>query len=151
MTYRHAIAAIALSAVASQPCLAADLTSEAGVAGGRMGAFAGLRIAMPLGGAERAVPRARLQIAPSFAMADARSGAFVASRTAAGLQLGMARTGAPALSFGDRSAPELRRRLGLRGSTTYIVIGGAVLVVALLAAVASAAPTAGPHEGAFQE
>jgi hypothetical protein len=118
--------------------------------GGRMGAFAGLRLSTPLGGGERPALRARLQVAPSYAMLNAQSGALVGTRPAAGLELGLARSGAPALSIGGRPAPQLRRQLGLHGSTTYIVIGGVVLLVGLLAVVASAAPTPGPHEGAFE-
>jgi hypothetical protein len=149
MRYRHVFAMLAACAAAAQPCLAADLPADGGAVGGRIGAFAGLRIAAPLGGAERHVLRARLQVAPSYAMLDARSGALVGTRPAFGLELGLAQGGAPTLAIGGRRAPELRRQLGLHGSTPYIVIGGVVLLVGLLAAVASASPKPGPRPGDF--
>jgi hypothetical protein len=149
MHFRHVAAMIAACTAAAQPCLAADLPGESGTIGGRIGAFAGVRLATPLGGGERPRLRARLQIAPSFAMRNAQSGAFAGTRAPAGLELGLARGGAPALAIGGRPAPALGRQLGLHGSTPYIVVGGVLLLVGVLAVVASAAPTAGPPEGAF--
>lgn len=149
MNLRHAAAMIAACTAAAQPCLAADLPGESGTIGGRVGAFAGLRLATPLGGAERPALRARLQIAPSYAMLDAQSGFLVGTRPSAGLELALARGGAPALSVGGRTAPELRRQLGLHGSTPFIVVGGVLLLVGLLAAIASASPKPGPREGDF--
>ena len=72
--------------------------------------------------------------------AAARSGLDRASVAAAALA-----------SNGTQQVPETdneRRRRG-PGSTTFLVIGGVVLLVVLLAAVASATPSPGPDEGAF--
>src|SRR5436190_21078833 len=105
MRYRHVVAMLAICAVAVQPCLAADLAADGGVVGGRIGAFAGLRIAAPLGGAERHVLRARLQVAPSYALLDARTGALAGPRSATALELRDARSGSPGSSLGGSTAP----------------------------------------------
>jgi hypothetical protein len=43
----------------------------------------------------------------------------------------------------------VEQRLGVNGSTTWIIVGGVLLAVVVLAAVASATPTPGPPPGAF--
>jgi hypothetical protein len=143
----HAIALIAAGAAAADPCLAAGI--EAGPQRSAIGAFAGMKIAVPFGGGRARAPRARLQVAPSYATLDAGSGAPLGVRTGAGVELGLGRHGALDLSIAGRDAPELKRQLGFKGSTLYIVVGGVVLLVALLAAVASASPKPGPRPGDF--
>lgn len=149
MRISNAVAFIAACAAVAEPCAAAGIVGQEDAARGRVGAFAGVRIAMPFGGAGRAAPLARLQVAPSYALVDARSGALVGTRAGAGVELGLTRGGAPAMEIAGRSAPALKRELGFKGSTTYIVIGGVVLLVALLAAVAAAQPKPGPRPGDF--
>jgi hypothetical protein len=149
MRISYAVAWVAACAALAEPCLAAGMPGDPATVRGQMGAFAGVRIAMPFGGARRAAPIARLQIGPSYAAVDARSGALVATRQGAGVELGLGRNGAPALSLAGRTAPELKRQLGFKGSTTYVVIGGVVLLVVLLAAVAAAQPKPGPRPGDF--
>ena len=143
------VACVAACLGALQPCLAAELPREGGAVAGRMGAFAGAGVAVPLGTARRAAPRARLQVGPAFALVDVRTGALTGSRRAAGIELGLDPRGAPALSIAGRSGPELTRRIGFKGSTGYIIVGGVVLAVALLAAVAAAQPKPGPQPGDF--
>src|SRR3954470_10602220 len=81
------------------PSLAADLPREGGVVSGRMGGFAGARVSVPLGTAQRARPRARLLLGPAFTLVDARTGAFSGSRRGPGIELGLGRGGAPAVSI----------------------------------------------------
>jgi hypothetical protein len=149
MRISYALAWVAACAALAEPCLAAGTAGDPATLRGPAGAFAGVRIAMPFGGARRAAPVARLQVAPSFAAVDARSGVLVGTRTGAGVELGLGRNGAPAFEVAGRSAPELKRQLGFKGSTPYVVIGGVVLLVVLLAAVASAQPKPGPRPGDF--
>jgi hypothetical protein len=143
----HAIALLAACAAAADPCLAAGL--EAGPQRSAIGAFAGVKVALPFGGRGSRAPRARLQVAPTYATVDAGSGAPLGIRTGAGIELGLGRRGALDLSIAGRDAPQLKRQLGFKGSTPYIVVGGIVLLVALLAAVASASPKPGPRPGDF--
>jgi hypothetical protein len=149
MRISHAVALIAACAAAAEPCAAAGFAEESGALRGRVGAFAGVRIAMPFGGPHAAVPRARLQVAPSYALLDARSGALVGTSAGAGVELGLGRGGRPALEIAGRTAPELKREISFKGSTGYIVVGGVVLLVVLLAAVAAASPKPGPRPGDF--
>jgi hypothetical protein len=143
------VACVAACLGGVQPCLAAELPREGGAVAGRMGAFAGAGIAVPLGTARRAAPRARLQLGPAFALVDARTGALAGSRRAPGIELAVGPRGAPELSIAGRSGAELKHRMGFKGSTGYIIVGGAVLAVALLAAVAAAQPKPGPQPGDF--
>jgi hypothetical protein len=147
--HTHVLAFLAAGAVAVQPCLAAGIAGEASPVRVATGAFAGVKLAMPLGRGRSRPPHLRLEVAPSYALVDARSGAALGTRTEAGLELGLRRDGALDLSIAGRSAADLKPRLGFKGSTGYIVVGGALLLVALLAAVASAQPKPGPRPGDF--
>jgi len=118
------------------------------MAAGRFGAFAGASVVLPLGAASRRAATARLQLSPAFVDADSRTGAVV-RRFGAGLDLGLGRTGKLDLRLAGRSPAEARQRLGFKGSTGYIIVGGVVLGVLLLAAVANAQPKPGPRPGDF--
>jgi hypothetical protein len=135
--------------MAGQPCLAAGIPGDGGPVRGRMGAFAGMGVAVPLGPGRRSVPRARLQLGPAYGVYDSRSGGLLGSRRPAGLELGLTRRGAAAFSIAGQGRPELERRLGFKGSTGYIVAGGVLILVVLLAAVANAQPKPGPRPGDF--
>lgn len=142
-------AVAAAGAVVAQPCLAAPLGSESGAVPGRMGAFAGASFVLPFGARGRAAaPSARLQVAPVSAYRDGRSGALV-QRRGAGVELGLTGAGTPDLLLAGNRPAALKRTLGFKGSTGYIVVGGVVLAVALLAAVAAASPKPGPRPGDF--
>lgn len=67
-----------------------------------------------------------------------------------GLELGLTGSRRPTLFVAGQSSAQMRERLKIGGSTgTILLIGGVVLVVAVLATVASAMPTPGPPPGAF--
>lgn len=144
------ISAIAAgAALAAQPCFAADDFRDTRVAEVRAGAFAGLRLRLPLdSGADRR-PTARLQLTGIRQLRDDRG----ATRTgfADGIELGARRDGRAALTVSGRNPFESEERLGVGGSTgtTLLIVGGVVLVVFVLASVADAMPTPGPDEGAF--
>jgi hypothetical protein len=142
----HAAAALAALLFAAHPCAAADDLRDASAAGRRPSPFAGISFSLPLNGSGKVRPSARLQFAP----ARPAGGTFPRSG-AAGLELGLAKAGKPALYIGGRPTAEIGERLHLGGSkgTILIVGGGLVLLVLVAAAVADATPTAGPPEGAF--
>jgi hypothetical protein len=84
------------------------------------------------------------------AVHSARSaGGPTLTRHGQGFELGLDRRGRPAFTIAGQPARPIRDRLGMSTTTTVILIGGVVLVVAVLASVAAAQPTPGPHEGAF--
>lgn len=139
----------AACALVAQPCLAAALPGDLAPVHERMGAFAGLSLALPLGTGRRSAPRAALRLSPAYAVIDGRSGALVRAVRGSGLELGVTAGDAPTFMLAGRSRAELKRSLGFKGSTGYIVAGGVVLGVLLLAAVASAQPKPGPRKGDF--
>jgi len=147
MRWIHGFAFIAACAAAVQPCLAAGADGRM-AASGHVGAFAGASFTLPFGGAGHSGPAARLELSPAFAVTNPASGETF-ERRGAGFALGLTRAGKPDLRFGGRSQTELKRSLGFKGSTGYIVVGGVLLLVVLLAAVASAQPKPGPRPGDF--
>jgi hypothetical protein len=143
-------AAIAVAAVlAAQPCAAADDYRDRRAPETRSGGFAGISLRMPLDEGRSRRPTARLQLTTTTSSRDA-AGA-VSTRFAPGVQLGADRSGRAALSIGGQPLRRTEERLRLGGSTgtTLAIVGGVVLVVAVLAAVASATPRPGPDKGAF--
>ncbi len=143
---RYALAAAAAAMLPVQPCLAAD---DLGFAERRSGAFAGLRVSVPLGAGNPARPSARLQLTSFHDYTDPR-GATLRSIRSPGLELGLDGSGRMAYYIGGEDVAETRRRIEARGSTTtWIIVGGLVLLVVVLAAVASAQPTPGPRDGDF--
>jgi hypothetical protein len=95
--------------------------------------------------------------APSTSLvtdAPSANAAFDLSRRAAGSNV----QGDPALQMASLSlaasrqtaaeTPEPPRKRG-PGTTTLLIVGGVLLLVLVAAAVASATPTPGPNEGAF--
>jgi hypothetical protein len=148
MRYAPGIAAAAL--LAAQPCLAAEDYRESRSGQVRTGAFAGVTLDVPLDrSASSRRPAARLQLTSIREVREANG----ATRTwrAEGVQLGADRRGRPALTIAGRNPLDERERLGIGGSTgtTVLIVGGIVLIVVVLASIADAMPTPGPHEGAF--
>jgi len=144
-----AAASAAAACVTAQPCLAAGLGGESGFGPGRAGAYAGASLSLPLGPGRHLAPRARLRLSPISAYHDARSGRLVESPSGAGLEIGLTGEGKADLRIAGARPVEIGRRIGFKGSTGYVVVGGAVLLVLLLAAVASASPKPGPRPGDF--
>jgi hypothetical protein len=143
-----AAALAAAASVAAQPCLAASLGPDSGIARGKVGAFAGASLRLPFGAGPRMAASARLRVSTITLDYDRPSGGLV-ERFGTGLDLGLSRFGRPDLRLAGSSPAEVRRRIGFKGSTGYIVVGGVVLVILLLAAVASAQPKPGPRPGDF--
>ena len=144
-------AAAAAFLLSAQPCLAADDFRSTGAVERRSGAFAGLTVRLPIGESGAANPSARLQLATIYESHDRESRLSGRSYRAAGLELGLSNSAEPAIYIGGRNAAEVERKLGVKGSTTTVLLiaGGLLVTVLLLASLASAAPTPGPREGAF--
>ena len=140
----RAAAALACALLAVQPAAAAEDRRDLTAQPHRGAAFAGASLRVPLGGAGRQAPTARLQLSPRYLAGDG-------VRAGSGVELHLRGNGKAALSIGGRSTARMEKKLALRGSSsTYILIGGVVLLsVLLLASLASAIPQPGPQEGAF--
>jgi hypothetical protein len=138
----------AMASTAAQPCLAAPLPGEGSVIRGRLGAFAGASLVLPLGTGRPAAATTRLRISPVAYGYDTQSGRLL-QRTGAGVELGLSGAGKPELRLGGAAPAALKQRLGFKGSTGYIIVGGVLVAVALLAAVAAAMPKPGPRDGDF--
>jgi hypothetical protein len=136
--------------LSAQPCLAADDFRSSGAVERRSGAFAGMSVRLPMGQVG-AMASARLQLATIHHAYDRESRLSGRSLRASGVELGLSGSARPALYIGGRNAAQAERKLQLKGSgTTIVLVGAAILVsVLLLASLASAAPTPGPHKGAF--
>ena len=150
LSTRHAFCIAAAAMLTAQPCLAAEDFRESRTAQVRTGAFAGISFRVPLDeSASSRRPTARLQLTSIHEVRDGNG----ATRTfrAEGVQLGADRGGRPALTVAGQNPFEKRERLGVGGSTgtALLIVGGLVLVVFVLASIADAQPTPGPHEGAF--
>jgi hypothetical protein len=126
-------AMIAAAALVAQPCGAAPLT-EGGVS-----AFAGVRLRLPLGGAP-ARPQMRLQLAPAYAVRDARTGAVETVRPD-GLEIGLGRGGRPGLYLNGQRGGDLKAKLAVKGSTgtTLLIVAGVLVVLVVVAAAAGGA------------
>ncbi|HLL58814.1 MAG TPA: hypothetical protein VK391_02865 [Allosphingosinicella sp.] len=134
---KSAIAVAAIGLLAAQPCAAA--TGSAAWSDGRMSAFAGANVRLPLGGAKAARPSARLQLTTSYNVRDARTGA-VQSFRAQGLEFGATGNGAPTFYMNGQSTAQMQKKLQLSGSTkntVLIIFGVALVAVTVLVLVAS--------------
>jgi hypothetical protein len=140
----HAAAIAACALIAVQPAAAAEDHRDTFNQQARGAAFAGAAFSVPLGGragAKRA--SANFQFSPNY-----RAGQ--GTRAGSGIELGMTLAGKPSLQIGGHKTADMEKKLALKGSGKYLVIGGVVvLVVLILAAVAGAQPTPGPQKGAF--
>ena len=142
-------AAAAAAMLLAQPGFAANLHQDS-VGERHSAAFVGLRARLPLGGGRPEHPSVRLQLTSFHDYTDA-AGTSLRRHRAPGLELGLNGTGQPVYFVGGIELRKSRDRLHAKGSTTtWLIAGGvAAALVLVLAAVASAQPTPGPHEGAF--
>ena len=143
-TLCHAAGLAACALLAAQPAAAAEDRRDLAASHARGAAFAGASISLPLGGGKQAMrPSARFQLSPNYLAGQG-------ARPGSGIELGLGAKGTPSLQIAGRDAGEMEKKLALKGSGKYILIGGVViLVVIVLAAVAGAQPTPGPNKGAF--
>ncbi len=148
--FKSTAAAGAMLMLSAQPCLAADDFRSIGAVERRSGAFAGMTLRVPMGRQDVGAT-ARLQLATVHQAYNPESRLSGRSWRASGLELGLSGSAKPTFYIGGRNASEVQKRLKMDGSgTTVLLVGGVVLLaVILLAAIASAAPTPGPREGAF--
>lgn len=142
------LGACAAGFLALQPCLAAEPFGGEGGGQRQSSAFAGLTVRVPLGRSGATGPSARLQLTTIHERRDSRGG-ILSSQRAEGVELGLDRRGRAAYYVGGEDVRKIDERLNAKGKTTWIVVGGVLLLVVVLAAVASAMPTAGPPKGAF--
>jgi hypothetical protein len=129
-------AMLAAAALAVQPCDAAPSPTGPGAA---VSAFGGVRLRVPLGGVA-ARPQLRLQLAPAYAMRDARTGAVETVRSD-GVEIGLGRKGGPDLYLNGQRSGEVKAKLGVKGSTgtTLLIVGGVLVVLVVAAAAAGGA------------
>jgi hypothetical protein len=150
MRFTKWLAACAAGFLAFQPCLAAEQFRADGAGQRQSSAFAGIAIRVPLGraaGARKAT--ARLQLTTFHERRDSRGGAMVSQRHA-GVELGFNARGRAAYFVGGQELRKMDERLHAKGSTKWIIIGGVLVLVVLVAAsFAAAQPTAGPPPGTF--
>lgn len=137
-----AICAVAF--LSAQPCLAAEQFAAAPGMERRSSSFAGLTLRLAPG-ERRSAPTlsARLRLT---ALAQGGSSAL---GKPSGVEIGFDRVGKPTYHIAGQNVRELEKRLHMKGSTPWLIVGGVVVVVLVLAAVAGAQPTAGPPDGAF--
>jgi hypothetical protein len=147
MCLRFAAFAAAVS-VAAQPCAAARLVDESSFAPGRVGAFAGAAVTLPFASKGRLAPDARLQFSPTYTAYDMRAVKRV-ERRGSGVELGLRGEGKIDLRLSGQRPADIKRRLGFKGSTGYIVVGGLLLVALVLVAAANVPPEPGPSKGDF--
>lgn len=126
------VAIAAALTLTTQPCIAAAVDITGAPAGAALTPSAAERVDFDL--------RPHLRSAAAQTNNAGLSGLIGGSAT---VSLSLAASQQTAAEAEDR--PQRRGP----GTTTWLIIGGAVLLVAIAAAVASAAPTPGPHEGAF--
>ncbi len=123
----------ALLGLAAQPVAAARLDGRDGAAERELGAFAGARLRVPLGGDARARPSAGLTLAPALRGRDAYGDARL--QVGEGVGFGLRGDGGAGLSIAGRPALMLLRPAGnaprgKAGVSTlgWVGIGAAVLV-----------------------
>ena len=154
---RLMMAAIVAAQVAgsSQAAFAAELANHDGAAVQRQGAFAGARIRIPLGGADRQKVRAGLTVAP---LRQSRAGdGGLRTGFGRGLELGVGESGRPALSLAGQRVDRLM--LGRSGEApagtrkgvstlgwVAIGVGFVALVIVTLVAVCAADDDCPPSE-----
>jgi hypothetical protein len=142
-------AASAAAMLISQPCLAADDHRDIGARERRSGAFAGLNVRLPMGKGNPGKASAKVQLT-TLHQYRTGAGAVVRAYRPDGLELGLSRSGGASLSIAGQDLRRANERVALKGSTTtYLIVGGVLLAVVVLAMVASAIPQPGPRPDAF--
>jgi hypothetical protein len=126
-------AAISMTSLAAQPCLAADDLRAAQASASRSAGFAGLQLGVELGG-ERAMPRATLGLGMTHLNAD--NGSTLRRSKLTGLQVGFSHEPTAEWAVAGQSLEELKHRLGVAPALP-LVIGGIALAAAAGVAVAS--------------
>lgn len=120
---------VATAALVSQPCRAAD--PDLGTSERRGGAFAGVKISMPVGWTLKSTARLHHTSIPQFR--DTRTGE-VPSPSRQAVELGASTSGKPMLFVAGQSAAQ-SKKMGLSSTgTTILMIAGVVLVGVLAAA-----------------
>lgn len=139
---KHAAAATAAALLMTQPCLAAPDFRDTTATERRSSAFAGVRLRLPIGTGHAERPSARMQLSTIHEYRNA-SGATVRSVRPDGLELGLNQRGRLAFSVAGQDVRQTQEQMRLGGGTsTYLIIGGVVLAVVILA-VALAPPSPG--------
>lgn len=121
-------AAVAVLGLGATPCMAAGDLFQVGNGEHRVAAFAGANLRLSLGGTERAKPSARLQLTTIHSYEDRQSASPTRTYRAAGLELGMAGTKNPGFFMMGQDVSQLKRKLGVNGSSSTLwIIGGIAL------------------------
>jgi hypothetical protein len=115
----------------AQPCLAAGEIHSDGASERRSGAFAGVRLRLPLGEGNPERPSARLQLTASHEYRNA-AGATLRSTRPDGIELGFRERSRLSWRIGGQDMGRQDERLGVSGSTKTILTIGAIIVVAVV-------------------
>ncbi len=94
----------------------------------RSGVFAGASFSVPFNGPRAGATEARLQLTMMHRIEDRASASPTRRLQSDGFSLGLTRTGQPRFSINGQTMPDLQRRLGFRGATTPLIIGGVVVL-----------------------
>ncbi|HZF96388.1 MAG TPA: hypothetical protein VEZ20_16115 [Allosphingosinicella sp.] len=135
---KYAAAAAAAAMLVAQPCFAAGAFQGDGASERRSGAFAGVRLRLPLGEGNPERPSARLQLTTSHEYRNA-AGATVRTIRPDGVELGLRERGAVSWRIGGQDIGRRDERLGINGSTkTLLTIGVIIVAVVVLIPVLTA-------------
>jgi hypothetical protein len=135
--WNYAAAAAAATMLIAQPCLAASEIRGDGATDRRSGAFAGVRLRLPIGMGNPERPSARMQLTTFHDYRNA-AGATVRSFRADGVEFGVDDRGRASLMVAGQDVARRDDQMVLNASTkTYLIIGGVVVAVLVLALVAA--------------
>lgn len=134
----YVTACLAAIACLSQPCAAQTANSALYVQ--QPAAFVGLNMQVPLGARTKTKPSLRLQVRSDFRGRDYAKLDTLAPRPK-GLEIGLLKTGKPAVFFNGERAMDAQTRLGLgaSGGNTFLIVGGVLLAVVVVAVAAGGA------------
>jgi hypothetical protein len=133
---KGAAAIFAAAMLVAQPCAATEFGGAQEMQR-QSSAFGGLNVRLPLGGAHKAKPTARLQLTTSRTFREERTG-FTQTFRAQGLEIGGAKGGKPTLYLNGQSTADMQKKLGIGGTgKTLLIVGGVVLVLVIVVAASS--------------
>jgi hypothetical protein len=135
---KYAAAAASAAMLIAQPCFAAGELQSDGATERRSGAFAGVRLRLPLGEGNPERASARLQLTTSHEYRNA-SGATVRSIRPDGIELGLRDRSRLSWRIAGQDMGRQDERLGVSGSTkTLLTIGVIIVAVVVLIPVLTA-------------
>lgn len=127
------VAAVLFLTIGAQPGIASERSGSSLSGEHRSGVFAGAALTVPFGRGTAARPRAGLRLTTTHQYRDGRSAEIEQRYRNPALELRFSGSGNPRIYVAGQSAAEMERRLGVNGSTTWLIVGGvAVILVAAI-------------------